>query len=72
MIIGFTPLHWACRLSHSDIMKTLMLAGADEAITNDYWLTPTQVAENRGHPELLKLLDRQTLWKRSKQKTRRS
>ena len=59
---GNTPLHWACRLGHSDIVKTLMLAGADETITDVVWQTPAQVAEVYKHPELLKLLDRQTLW----------
>ena len=59
---GYTPLHLACYLGHSDIVKTLMLAGTDETITDDDWLTPAQVAESEGHPELLKLLDRQTLW----------
>ena len=60
--VGYTPLHLACRFGHSDIVKTLMLAGADETITDIIWLTPAQVAEVYGHPELLKLLDRQTLW----------
>ena len=60
--VGYTPLHFACRLGHSDIVKTLMLAGADETITDDDWLTPAQVAEEYGHLELLMLLDRQTLW----------
>ena len=59
---GYTPLHLACRLGHSDIVKTLMLAGADETITDIYWRTPAQVAVKYRHPELLKLLDRQTLW----------
>ena len=60
--VGYTPLHFACRLGHSDIVKTLMLAGADETITDNVWQTPAQVAERYGHPELLKLLDKQTLW----------
>ena len=59
---GYTPLHYACYLGHSDIVKTLMLAGADETITNNGWQTPAQVAVRFRHPELLKLLDRQTLW----------
>ena len=59
---GYTPLHFACQLGHSDIVKTLMLAGADETITDNLWLTPAQMAELFRHPELLKLLDRQTLW----------
>ena len=59
---GYTPLHFACRLGHSDIVKTLMLAGADETITDNLWWTPAQVAVEYEHPELLKLLDRETLW----------
>ena len=59
---GNTPLHLACQFGHSDIVKTLMLAGADETITENFLWTPARVAEAYGHPELLKLLDRQTLW----------
>ena len=59
---GDTPLHLACFYGHSDIVETLMLAGADETITNDEGKTPAQVAESRGHSELLKLLDRDSLW----------
>ena len=58
---GYTPLHYACRFSHSDIVKTLMLAGADETITTITWKTPAQVAVEKGHRGLLKLLDRVTL-----------
>ena len=59
---GFTPLHWACFKGHSDIVRTLMLAGADETITNDERMTPAQVAVNEGHTGLLKLLDSNNLW----------
>ena len=59
---GNTPLHWACRNGYSDIVETLMLAGADETITNDEGKTPAQVAESRRNRELLlKLLDRVSL-----------
>ena len=60
--IGDTPLHLACSNGHSDIVETLMLAGADETITNDEGKTPAQMAESAGHSELLKLLDRDSLW----------
>ena len=53
---GNTPLHIACSNRHSDIVETLMLAGADETITNDDGKTPAQMAE--GYSYLLKLLDR--------------
>ena len=59
---GNTPLYLACSTGHSDIVETLMLAGADETITNDYRQTPAQEAESKGHRELLKLLDRDSLW----------
>ena len=62
--IGYTPLHYACRFNHRDIVKTLMLWGADETVTDDYWLTPAQVAKERGHRELLPLLDRMTCWEK--------
>ena len=52
--IGQTPLHRACCLGHSDIVKTLILAGADETITSDYGRTPVQLTKDRGHLELLK------------------
>ena len=59
---GNTPLHYACGNGYSDIVETLMLAGADETITNDEGKTPAQVAESEEHSELLKLLDRNSLW----------
>ena len=67
--VGYTPLHYACFLGHGDIVKTLMLAGAEETITINDWLTPAQVAK-RGQPELLKLFDKKKLCgKRSRQTT---
>ena len=59
---GNTPLHFACFNNHSDIVETLMLAGADETITNDRGKTPAQVAVSAGHSKLLELLDRDSLW----------
>ena len=59
---GNTPLHLACLYGHSDIVETLMLAGADGTITNDDGKTPAQVAERGRYNELLKLLDRDSLW----------
>ena len=58
---GNTSLHLACSFGLSDIVETLMLAAADETITNDEGKTPAQVADRRGHNELLKLLDRDSL-----------
>lgn len=41
---GDTPLHSACYNDSSDIVGALLLAGADETITNDLGETPVQVA----------------------------
>ena len=59
---GDTPLHFACYYGYSDVVATLMLAEADETITNDGGKTPAQVAERGRHKELVKLVDRDNLW----------
>ena len=58
---GDTPLHIACSNGYNDIVETLMLAGANETITNDAGKTPAQMVI-REHIELLNLLDRDSLW----------
>ena len=60
--VGDTPLHLACRNGNGDIVEALMLAGADETITDDRKNTPAQEADNEGHSKLLKLLDRDSLY----------
>ena len=60
---GNTPLHIACLYGHTEIVKILMIALADETITNDKRETPAQVAESEGHSELRELLDKFSLWK---------
>ena len=59
---GYTPLHLAYGTGHSGIEETPTLAGANETSTNDRGKTPALVAEKRGYSELLKLLDRDSLW----------
>ena len=41
--LGDTPLHIACRLSHSSIVKELLREGADVHITNNVRMDTTQV-----------------------------
>ena len=62
--VGRTPLHWACYFDHGDIVKTLMIAGADETITDLNWLTPVQLAKTKGHIKLLNMLDEMQIIKR--------
>ena len=59
---GYTPLHTACYYGYSDIVKILMMAGANETITNDHTKTPAQLAEINGHTKILELLDGVSLW----------
>jgi hypothetical protein len=60
---GNTPLHWACYDDDSDIVGALLLAGADETITNDWGLTPVQWAVEWGRVKVLPLLDVSSKWK---------
>ena len=60
--VGYSPLHYACRFGHRDIVIRLMLEAADETITDLDGKTPAQLAEERGHKSLVNLLDRLTLW----------
>ena len=55
---GCTSLHSACYYGFGDIVQILMMAGADETITNDYKCTPAQLAKKMGRIEVLELLDR--------------
>ena len=59
---GNTALHFACLYGHSDIVKALMLKGADETITNDLKETPALVAEKNGHKNRFDMLDRVSLF----------
>ena len=56
---GDTPLHKACSYGNNKAVMTLMLAGANESITNDRKLTPAQLAEHMGFCNCL--LDRTCL-----------
>jgi hypothetical protein len=60
---GYTPLHWACFYDNSDSVGALLLAGADETITNDRGQTPVQYAVKEGNVEVLSLLDVSSKWK---------
>ena len=60
--IGSTPLHAACYNGHSEVVMTMMLAGANETITNDSKETPADVAVSWKNDELVKFLDRKCLF----------
>lgn len=58
---GNTPLHLACYKGYSEIVKILVLEQADLTITNHLNMTPTQVATDQQHGELLEFLDKKRL-----------
>jgi hypothetical protein len=60
---GDTPLHEACGHNSCDSVGALLLAGADETITNEYGKTPVQWVVERGYLKLLPLLDVSSEWK---------
>ncbi len=63
---GDTSLHWACSIINDKKYRgDLLLAGADETITNDDGLTPAHVvaSANERNGKLLELLDVSNGWK---------
>jgi hypothetical protein len=61
---GDTPLHQACGyFGNSDSVGALLLAGADESITDDEGLTPVQRAVQYERVKVLPLLDVSSKWK---------
>jgi len=53
---GFTPLHYAAREGHVDLVKLLMSYGADLNARNEDEWTPLHKASLHGHVEVIKLL----------------
>jgi ankyrin repeat protein len=60
---GNTPLRWACLSGNSDILGVLLLAAADETISNQWGKTPAQEAASLRRENMLKLLDVDNEWK---------
>jgi ankyrin repeat protein len=46
---GRTALWYACYIGHTDVVRALLLAGADHTIVDNDGRTPKQIAQNRGH-----------------------
>jgi hypothetical protein len=58
-----THLYTGLVINNSDIVGALLLAGADETITNDDGLTPVQLAVLLNFVKVLPLLDVSSKWK---------
>ena len=56
---GESPLHVACRESHSDIVHLLCKRGAEIDLKNEWEETPLEIAQAQGNKKVLKKLLRQ-------------
>ena len=54
--MDYTPLHYASRDGHIDIVKLLVDLGADIEVRTDFGSTPLHLASYRGHIDMVKLL----------------
>ncbi|XP_049935436.1 uncharacterized protein LOC116259780 [Nymphaea colorata] len=51
-----TPLHWACLNGHSEVVRNLILAGADVAALNSHERTPLDEAVNMGKMDIVDVI----------------
>lgn len=58
-----TPLHHACNRGNSDAIGILLLAGANETLTNNNGQTPVQIAVIKKRWRAVELLDTSNRWK---------
>lgn len=54
---GLTALHIAAVNAHEDVLKCLLLGGADPTSTNEAGDTPRAIAEEEGHDECVAVFD---------------
>jgi ankyrin repeat protein len=57
---GFTPLHGAAAAGDADTLLVLLTAGADPFLSSDDGKTPLDVAIDRGHTRVARILERKT------------
>ncbi|WP_293448535.1 ankyrin repeat domain-containing protein, partial [Persephonella sp.] len=53
---GGTALHWAVFYGHKEIIKLLLMQGADPLIKDKNGITPIDVARINGKKDVLKIL----------------
>jgi ankyrin repeat protein len=56
-LIGDTALCYACKKGHVEIVRALLLAGADHTIAGPHRHTPRRQAEDKRHTECVALLE---------------
>jgi ankyrin repeat protein len=52
--LGWTALHYAACGGHHEVVRCLVLAGADPTITNDEGMTPRAIAEEYNYDEIIR------------------
>jgi ankyrin repeat protein len=58
MQAGLTPLHFAARSGHIDVVRCLLLSGAEPATVNKDELTAEMMAMANGHIDIADLLNK--------------
>jgi ankyrin repeat protein len=54
---GDTPLILAAGREHEKVIKVLLANGADKELTNKFGDTALDIAEEKGHKEMIELLE---------------
>jgi ankyrin repeat protein len=54
---GYTALHWAARCDHEEVVRTLLLVGADPTIMDEERKTARTLAEEKGHGECVDVFE---------------
>lgn len=53
---GYSPLHWAARMGHTEVVDYLAKRGANINVRDDDGWTPLHLAAQHGHLDVVKLL----------------
>jgi ankyrin repeat protein len=54
---GATALHYAAHEGHEEVMRVLLLSGADPHSTDSEGITPRTLAEDKGHADCVAMLE---------------
>jgi hypothetical protein len=54
---GYCAVHWACVKNHVKMLQLLLSHGADVSVLDKHGNQPRQLAEKKGHKEVLETLD---------------
>lgn len=58
---GMTPLHYASRNGHEDIVQALLEAGADLFVADQFGATPSEMASDWQRLEILRMIGGTTM-----------